>query len=121
MNIDEILEKFEKNKNSPLSHWTTFDSLFKPGKQGIVGKFNIKDDKDRFENTQIIFKLSQYINFLPYHEMTVLDGLQKISYCPNFMKGIGVVKELVEPKMIKRANPFDIKSKYPIFKEILLV
>ena len=122
MNIDEILEKFEKNKNSPLSIWTTFDSLFKPGKQGIVGTFNIKDEKDHSENhTQIIFKLSQYINFLPYHEMTVLDGLQKISYCPNFMKGIGVVKELVEPKMIKRANPFKIISKYPIFKEILLV
>ena len=32
-----------ENKNSPLSSWTTFDSLFKPGKQGIVGKFNIKD------------------------------------------------------------------------------
>ena len=119
MNIDEILEKFEKNKNSPLSSWTTFDSLFKPGKQGIVGKFNIKENFS--EDTQIIFKISQYINFLPYHEMTVLDGLQKISYCPNFMKGVGVVKELVEPKMIKRANPFEITSKYPIIKEILLL
>jgi len=68
-----------------------------------------------------VFKLSQYTNHLAYHEMIIMQGLKNIcSYCPHFLKGYGILKLPVEPRFRKKENPFDIVSKYPITKEILL-
>lgn len=68
-----------------------------------------------------VFKMSQYINNLAYHESITLHGLAEISkYCPHFMKGFGVIKCDVEPKYKKTSNPFKIVSKYPIKKDLLL-
>jgi len=71
--------------------------------------------------SKYIFKISQYTNHLAYHELISMQGLKKLStYCPHFCKGFGIIKTEIEPRFRKNSNPFDIKSKYPIEKELLL-
>ena len=115
----EITEYYEANKNRPWKEWLTFERTFdKPGKQGLVGLFKLKKGgKDQ----RYVFKISQYINYLVHHENTVISALTDISpYCPHFCKSIGVILCDVDPKHRKSGNTFDIKSKYPIEKEVLL-
>ena len=116
----KLITYFEKNKDKPWNDWLKFDKLLdNQGKQGMVGLFNLKDENEE-DNIKYIFKLSQSLNYLVYHELTVMQGLSSISnFCPFFCKGIGSIKCKVEPKR-KIKNPFDIKSKYPIEKEVLL-
>ena len=116
----KLITYFEKNKDKPWNDWLKFDKLLdNQGKQGMVGLFNLKDENEE-DNIKYIFKLSQCLNYLVYHELTVMQGLSSISnFCPFFCKGIGSIKCKVEPKR-KIKNPFDIKSKYPIEKEVLL-
>jgi hypothetical protein len=72
-------------------------------------------------SSKYIFKISQYTNHLAYHELISMQGLKKLStYCPHFCKGFGVIKTEIEPRFRKNSNPFHIKSKYPIEKELLL-
>ena len=79
------------------------------------------DQNKKQYDPKFVFKISQYINNLAYHESVIMHGLKNISkFCPHFMKGFGVIKCNVEPKYKKTTNPFEIKSKYPIEKEILL-
>ena len=114
---NNLLSEFEKNKDEKWEEWLEFNKVLdKPGKQGIVGIFNSKSDK----NLQYLFKMSQTINYLVYHEITIMIGLNDISsYCPHFCKGIGSIKCKTEPNR-KSLEPFNIKSKYPIEKEVLL-
>ena len=114
---DKLISYFEKNKNKPWQEWLVFDKVLVPGKQGQVGLFNSKED----ENDKYVFKLSQTLNFLVYHELTIMQGLSEISnFCPHFCKGIGSFICDVEPNR-KSKNPFDISSKYIIQKEVLLL
>ena len=115
-----LLQYYNDNKDKDWQEWLTFDKILdKPGKQGIVGLFKTKDgDKPKY-----IFKLSQDINFLINHEVTIMNGLSDISsFCPHFCKGFGSIKCKTEPKYKKDnlLNPFDIKSKYPVENEVLL-
>lgn len=119
--------------------WLDFKCIFdKLGKQGIVGLLNIKDQKKRSSKQNVcVFKISQYINYLVLHENIVMQGLNEISaFCIHFCKGLGYTICEVEPrfrhkktqnvvtkKLNKDAsnkNPFEIVSKYPILKELLL-
>ena len=118
---NKIVKFFEKNKSRPMNEWLHFDGLVtKPGKQGIVGLFRLKNEE--FKNEKIIFKMSQYINYLTFSELTVMQGLKKISsYIPHFCKGIGLLKCQVDANYKKDTeNPFIIKNKYPIDNDILL-
>jgi hypothetical protein len=120
-NYNQLLEYYNNNKHKNWKEWLDFDKILdKPGKQGIVGLFNTKDKN----LPKFIFKLSQDINFLINHEATIMKGLCDISkYCPHFCKGFGIIKGEIEPKFTKNLrnkNPFNIKSKYAIEKEILL-
>ena len=64
--------------------------------------------------------MSQIINYLVYHELTIMQGLNEISsFCPHFCKGIGTITCKTEPER-KNEKPFEIKSKYAIEKEVLL-
>ena len=116
----KLISYFEKNKDRPWNEWLKFDKLLdNQGKQGVVGLFTMNNE-DEDSKQKYIFKLSQTINYLTYHELTIMQGLSSISeYCPYFCKGIGSIKCKVEPRR-KTKNPFDIKSKYPIEKEVLL-
>lgn len=124
--FDKILKYYIDNRNNKLDKWLTFDCLFdKPGKQGIVGLFNVKnnntDSAEENKNTKIVFKISQYINYLVYHEYSVMKGLNELSpYCPHFCKTFGIISSEIDPKIRETDNPFRITSKYPIEQEILL-
>jgi hypothetical protein len=118
---NELVKYYDMNRDKPLEEWLSFNTLLdKPGKQGIVGLFDIKsDEKDK---DQYIFKMSQYINYLVFQELIVMQGLKEISsYCPHFCKGIGLINCQVDAKYKKEeTNPFVIRNKYPIEKEVLL-
>lgn len=117
-NHKEIKEIFENNKHKHYKEWLDFIKVLdKPGKQGVVGLFRIKDTK-----YEVIFKLSQYINYLSLHEAGVMEGLNEISkYCPHFCKSIGIVNCEIDAKYReKKDNPFVIENKYPILTDVIL-
>lgn len=116
---EEITKYYEQNKEKSWKEWLSFDSLFKnPGKQGIVGLFKLNNG---FLNTKIVFKISQYINYLVHHEFSVMKGLNDIApYCPHFCKTIGSINCDVNPKYRSESNPFDTQNKKCIKKETLL-
>jgi hypothetical protein len=120
---------FEKNKNRDPNKWLSLKSFFpRLGKQGVVGIFNVLED----ENTSLVFKYSQYINYLIQHEYCIGEDLNNLAYSDHFVKTIGAINIPINPKInhkvIKRAqktnsyvNPFDVSEcKYPIYKEVLL-
>jgi len=118
----ELVKYYEENKDKSIEEWLVFNKVLdKPGKQGIVGLFDLKNN-DSNEKKQYIFKISQYINYLVYHELIIMQGLKEINtYCPHFCKGIGLIKTQVDAKYKKdEDNPFVIRNKYPIEKDILL-
>jgi hypothetical protein len=116
-NYNKLVKEFENNKNKKWNEWLKFEKVLdKPSKQGVVGLFSSKKD----ENQKYIFKMSQIINYLAYHELTIMQGLGEISgYCPHFCKGVGTILCETEPSR-KSLEPFHIKSKYSIEKEVLL-
>jgi len=113
--LDYVKNNIETNKD--WQKWLKFNCVFdKPGKQGIVGLFDRTDGN----NKKIVFKISQYINYLIHHEYTVMNSLNEISpYCPHFCKALGTIICKVEPGK-KDGNPFGLNSKFPIEKEVLL-
>ena len=116
---NELVKYFDENKNKPYEEWLEFDKILdKPGKQGIVGLFKNKKNSEH----KYIFKISQYINYLVYHELIIMHGLKEIStYCPHFCKGIGMINCKVDAKYRKNCdNPFDTINKYQIDKDVLL-
>ena len=117
---NKIVSYFEDNKNAPWKEWLSFHSLFnKPGKQGVVGLFTCKTAEDDSEK-KIVFKISQNINYLVNHELTIMQGLSSIStYCPHFCKGFGKITCKLEPNCGKNKNPFD-ESKFSVEKDVLL-
>jgi len=117
-----LVNYYEENKDIDWSKWLSFDTLFeKSGKQGLVGLFNTHNKEEGGYNKKIVFKISKYINYLVHHEYSVMKGLNDISpYCPHFCKTIGTVLCKVDPKFRTAGNPFQISSKYPIEKEVLL-
>jgi len=115
---NQLKDIFKENENKEYSEWLIFDRILdKPGKQGVVGLFIVKNTKYK-----VIFKISQYINYLVQHELQVMDGLNEISmYCPHFCKSLGMVNCKIDAKYRKNnENPFVIENGYPILKEILL-
>lgn len=140
MGYGELVSTYEKNKNKNWKEWLNFDKIFdKPGKQGLVGLLSIKTDDTESNNSfstvegtisetnseikdkQIIFKMSQYINYLIQHESTVMGGLNDLSgYCPHFCKLVGNILCEVDPKSGKTKNPFNSEAKYKIKKETML-
>lgn len=109
---------YEKNKHKVWHEWLEVEEIFSnSGKQGLVGIFKVKGTDVRY-----VFKLSQYINYLVQHELTIMKALNSIGeYCPHFCKSIGGILADIEPKIRKNGNPFKITSKYPVEKEILLL
>lgn len=117
-----LIDYYNKNKDKNWKEWLEFDQTFaKPGKQGLVGLFKPIKKIEYKKQLKIVFKISQYINYLVQHEYTVMNGLNEISpYCPHFCKAVGTILCEVDPKIRKEGNPFQIRTKHPIEKEILL-
>lgn len=124
----DAVKYYELNKDKPLNEWLEFVDVFpRQGKQGLAGLFRLKnqesgiDSNDNNGEILIVFKVSQYLNYLAQHEYIVMRGLNDISeYCPHFCRAIGMVSTLVDPACRKEGNPFEIQTKYPICKDIML-
>jgi hypothetical protein len=116
---NELCKHYENNKYKEWDEWLEVKTVFpRPGRQGLVGILQSKKDPD----INYIFKLSQYLNYLVQHEMSVLTSLNDLgSYCPHFCKGIGGTLAKVDPNSRKDGNPFEISTKYPVEKEVLLL
>ena len=113
-----IRNTFCENKNKKIESWLKYKSLFEnQGKQGIVGIMETLNG-----GNEIVFKISQDINYTTEHEFSVMESLNKISsYCPHFCKSVGMLEGVVEPRYKKGSNPFNVKSKHGIKKKILLI
>ena len=117
-----ILTYYNKNRDKNIHEWLEFDRTFKNGKQGIVGTMTPKKPLSENKEYKIVFKISQYINYLIQHEYCVMKGLNDLApYCPHFCKTIGTVLCEVDSQCKKTGNPFHITTKYPIEKEVLLM
>jgi hypothetical protein len=118
---------FYKKKNKP-GYIVGYDNMTNSYDIQLDGSDNIiSTTSDRFDiidvsdNSKFIFKLSQYTNHLAQHEMNIMKGLSTISsYCPHFCRGYGIITTSIEPNFRKSKNPFEITSKYPIDKDIML-
>jgi hypothetical protein len=115
---DKLVKYYNLNKDKGWNNWLEFDSIFNNiGKQGIAGLLKVKNKKKRY----YVFKLSQHVNYLSKHENEIMNGLNELSsFCAHFCRGIGTIQCEIEPRHKKRINPFEITSKYPIKKEVLL-
>jgi hypothetical protein len=122
--FSSLVEYYEKHKDKSWMEWLEFDQTFKkPGKQGLVGLLRPSEEvlSPMGKPLKFVFKISQYINYLVQHEYTVMKGLNEISpYCPHFCKVVGTVLCEIDPTSRKQGNPFQITTKHPIEKEILL-
>ena len=120
--FNNLLEYYNSHKNTKWTEWLNFDQTFcKHGKQGLVGLLNPKKIGKEEKQFKFVFKISQYINYLVQHEYTVMKGLNELApYCPHFCKAIGTILCEVDPTVRKTGNPFQITTKYPIEKEVLL-
>ena len=117
-NITNRIKLYENNKDKPWREWLKVDTIFKKqGKQGVVGVMTSLEN----ENISYVFKVSQWIDYLIHHELIVMRSLNTISdYCHNFCRSIGnIICEIDTGK--KKGDPFDIKTKYPVEKEVLLM
>jgi hypothetical protein len=122
--FSSLVKYYNEHKDKNWMEWLEFDQMFaKPGKQGLVGLLNPKEEilSPTGKPLKFVFKISQYINYLVQHEYTVMKGLNEISpYCPHFCKAVGTVLCEIDPTARKHGNPFKITTKHPIEKEILL-
>lgn len=124
----KLVSYFKENSSKPWTEWLDFKETFdRPGKQGLVGLFKLKNNENDSQNTDpnnnkhYIFKISQYINYLIHHELVVMNGLNDLApYCIHFCKSIGSITCDVDPKSRKSGNPFEKSSEYTIEKEVLL-
>jgi len=116
--FNDLLEYYDQNKHKEWHKWLRITEIFPhPGKQGLVGIM-----KSKKHDVSYVFKVSQYVNYLVQHELTVMRALNDLGpFCPHFCKGIGGVLADVDPKARKDGNPFEITTKYPIEKEVLLM
>ena len=116
LSYDEVKKIVQSSINKPFDEWLEFVETFKnPGKQGLVGLLKIKGT-----DHLIVFKVSQYINYLAQHEGVVMGSLDKIrDFCPHFCGGLGVIKCSINPKNRKYGNPFE-KTPDNVEKDVLL-
>src|SRR5690606_904341 len=116
-NFQELQKEYEKNKNKPWREWLKISEIFSNlGKQGIAGLGTITS----IPGSKIVFKYSQYMNYLAHHEISVMKSLNSVSlYCPHFCRGIGAVICNIDSST--KSDPFNQYAKHTIEKEVILM
>ena len=100
-----------------VDEWAKVEKLFRCGRQGITGVLKTRTSPVKC----CVFKLSQNIDYLVEHEYKVMNRLNDLaSFCPHFCLVEDVIMCLVEQRLKKYKNPFDIISKNPIYKPVLI-
>ena len=116
---NELLSYYLENRQNDLKEWLVFEKfLKKQGKQGLVGIFSLKTNNSK----KYIFKISNDVNYLMYHEEIVMKDLNTLSkFCPHFCKSFGIIKCKTKPILSKKdKDPFNEDYKHKVDKEILL-
>lgn len=118
LDFKKLVTYYEKNKHLPWEEWLKVKKIFeRPGKQGLVGLMCGKED----ESIIYVFKISQSINYLVQHELSIMTSLNELAdFCPHFCRSIGGITCQVDPEKRKEGNPFESDCKYKIEKEVLL-
>lgn len=119
-NTHILKQYYDTHKNEPWNTWLVFNSLFESkGKQGIAGLFTLNTTQI---SEQLVFKISQHVNYLVHHEYTIMDQLNKLApYCPHFCQSIGYTNAPISTDR-KQKSPF--KNTYkdsPLETEVLLL
>lgn len=102
---------------SDIEHVKKFDDQ---GKQGIVGLV-----RDKRNGEMLVYKISQFMNYIPQHEMNVMKGLSELDeICPNFCKPKYLVKLPINLNFfnskIKPTNPFE-ESEHSLLIDVLFM
>jgi hypothetical protein len=107
----------KKHCKLPWKDWFSIEKMFKRGKQGVVGVMELQNKK----RNKCVFKISQFINYLAYHEFVIMCGLESIKdFCPHFCRAITIFESQTEPA-VDAENPFELASKYAIEKDVLVI
>lgn len=123
--IEIMLEFFKNNLKksynklpSFFKHSTTFP---KSGKQGVLGTLKLGSNEKGGER-EIVYKMSQYFNFVIEQENAVMKSLNTIRhYCPHFCRGFGKTTVGITNDFRESETPFDFdKDKY-IREDILFM
>ena len=114
-NREELLE-FLKN---PSHRNLEIEKIFSSGSQGVCGL--VKIDTLNKKSIKVVFKVSQYIDYIVEHEYKAMKALETIStYCPHYSLAYGVYSANTEAKIKEDENPFIVTSKYPIRRSFIL-
>ena len=105
--LESDIDLFQHEYES-LPEFLEFDSSFpRTGKQGILGLL-----KNRMNGKKIVYKISQYLNFVVNQEHAVMEGLNTIrDICPHFCKTYGRFKTNVISSFRQADNPFEYRGK----------
>lgn len=113
----EKLEKYiEDNKHLDWKDFLLFYKKFShQGNYGYTGLFITKDKQ------KLVYKISQDIGYVVRHEKNIMKILNPLrNFCPHFCKIIDSIK--IKSDLISdKNNPFQIKTKYSIEKEVILM
>jgi hypothetical protein len=115
--MDQIhLVNLEQSGNVESFHLISM--IPRSGKQGILGIIKSLDD-----NTQYVFKISQYFNYTCRQEHQVMKDLEEMKdYCPHFCRTKGIYRGRINPNFRDCENVFDIENvKTPIEVDVLLM
>lgn len=112
----DFLKSYVNNKKftsfpSFLKHSSSFT---KSGKQGILGTLSVN-------NKDIVYKISQYFNYVVEQENAVLTSLNGLRmYCPHFCRGFGKMNINLSNEFRFNTNPFNHTDKC-INNDVLLM
>lgn len=115
---DKHVSETDNNNLSILEFYRLFE---KSGKQGYVGIMHLKQNENN-SRLKCVFKISQYVNYLVHHEYIIMKGLTELApFCPHFCRILGVEEVEMDAKFKKDSdNPFEIQTKYPVRKDVML-
>jgi hypothetical protein len=87
------------------------------GKQGVTGLM-----EDPETGVQQVYKLSRYMNGLPFHEYQIMKGLQElIPYCPHFCHVYSLEKRPIHPHFRDDStDPFKSHER-PLWLDVLCI
>ena len=113
-------EKIINFLKKPNLDQLNIEKIFSSGSQGVCGliKINIPDVGN---NVKMVFKVSQYIDYVVEHEYKAMKLLDEIkTFCPHYSLPYGIYSANTEAKIKEDKNPFIVKSKYPIRRSFIL-
>lgn len=116
INRKELIEFLSNPSHRNLE----IEKIFSSGSQGVCGLVTVAIAKDK-KPVSMVFKVSQYIDYIVEHEYKAMKLLEKIyPYCPHYSLAYSVYSANTDAKIKEDENPFIVTSKYPIRRSFIL-